>query len=482
MRVVQPIANGISTDHPVPGLAFVDDTHIPVNDPRLIEEVGRHRDGDTWGRWDGHLRTESGDSGQWRAFTTDPQRRDLAWCVRFHPEHGRSVLLVRDSDASALHMDWDDDVLLFRAGGYWWDGTTWYRPLQVIDWASESFVRRRARAATSLTAADLLDAVTQELGRARVLPISELDGFDEDDVPKPVVVPNWDDHLALWASQRPEEGLPLSECIVNVSAPELVGDQLIGVGEMAAIAGIGASTLRGYASRGEADLPDPQAVISGRNAWSRPVGQDWAEQRNRSAASVADTMTSHRPDDLRSSRLSHGRADILDRFTMSFFTRLWGPQRRKWWVLRHRNEESVRELAESLAWTVATDIDHVIPTAALATTIRCAVLQQFADDLDLEGPLRTGKPEDIPLLGVMPKVAIMLDWLVRHHPSTAGHTINEIIGLAETKWNLPRQLVVFSLQSALSLDGRLPEGGYDQFWSRISPPRRDTKQPSESKE
>ncbi|WP_280452338.1 hypothetical protein [Nocardia cyriacigeorgica] len=466
------MANGLSTDHPVPGLAFVDDSHIPLDDPREIEAVGRHEGDDMWGRWDGHLRVDDDEPDQWRAFTTDPVRRDLAWCVRFHPERGRSVLLVHNDDASALHMDWDDEILLFRAGGYWWDGTHWYRPLQVIDWASQTFVRRKARAAVTVTAADLVDPVA-EAARAAVLTVADLGpAVESDDQRGPLTVANWSDHLALWAARRPEGALPLSQCVVNISAPELAGDQLVGVSELAAMAGIEASTLRAYASRGEAELPDPQAVISGRAAWSKPVAADWVEQRARSASSVADTMASDHVDNPVASTLSRGRADIFARFTTSFLARLWNPQRRKWWALRHRNEASARQLAETLAWTVASDLDHIIPTSALATTIRCAVLQQFADDIERSRKLNR-EPADEPLLGVIPKVAIMLDWLVRHHPTTAGHTINEIIGIAEKRWNLPRDLVIFSLQTALSLDGKLPDGGYDTFWARIVPPKGD---------
>ncbi|MGH3827772.1 MAG: hypothetical protein ACRDQX_11460, partial [Pseudonocardiaceae bacterium] len=48
-------------------------------------------------------------------------------------------------------------ALLFRSGGYWWDGTTWYRPSQVWDGASEEYVARPVPAATTVTATDLLD-------------------------------------------------------------------------------------------------------------------------------------------------------------------------------------------------------------------------------------------------------------------------------------------------------------------------------------
>ncbi len=46
------IANGLHTDHPVPDLPFVDDSHIPVEDPEAIEATGRHAGTDMWGRFD----------------------------------------------------------------------------------------------------------------------------------------------------------------------------------------------------------------------------------------------------------------------------------------------------------------------------------------------------------------------------------------------------------------------------------------------
>ncbi|MGV9638007.1 hypothetical protein ACWDO0_27855 [Nocardia rhamnosiphila] len=464
MKYVQPVANGISTDHPVPGLPFVDDSGIDKNDPRAIEAIGRHQGTDMWGRWDGERRLDEDTPGQWWAFTTVPERTELAWCVRFHPEHGRSVLLVRDEDASSMHTDWEDDVLLLRAGGYWWDGTDWYRPSQVFDQAKERYVRRRAKTAVTVTAADLLDR-TADPTRATVGVIHDID-------PDAGPVTRWTDHLALWATRRPDNALPLERCVVNLSAPELGADQLIGATELAAMANIEPSTLRAYQARGETDLPDPQATISGRNVWSKPVAADWIEQRTRSSGSVAATMAAgNTAVDEFDNNLSRGEADIRHRFTGTFFSWLWNPARRKSWVLRRRNEESVKRLAGELAWYVASDLDHIIPTAALAYTIRCAVLKEVADDVAQQNAHYNGEPQPHRFVGIAPKLAIMLDWLIRHHPSTAAHTINEIIGEAERTWDMPRNSIIRSIEIALSLDGKLPEkGGYDAFFALVLPP------------
>src|ERR1035441_2281390 len=68
------IANGLHTDHPVPDLPFVDDSHIPVEDPEAVEATGRHSGTDMWGRFDPVRRFGGGG-----AVTTDPGRPDPGW-------------------------------------------------------------------------------------------------------------------------------------------------------------------------------------------------------------------------------------------------------------------------------------------------------------------------------------------------------------------------------------------------------------------
>jgi hypothetical protein len=52
LRNQRPVANGLRTDHPVPGLPFVDDAHLPLQDPQAIEAIGRRPEEGTWGRTD----------------------------------------------------------------------------------------------------------------------------------------------------------------------------------------------------------------------------------------------------------------------------------------------------------------------------------------------------------------------------------------------------------------------------------------------
>jgi hypothetical protein len=52
MHNYQPVANGLRTDHPIPDLPFVDDSHIPVEDRDGVESIGRSVSQDMWGRTD----------------------------------------------------------------------------------------------------------------------------------------------------------------------------------------------------------------------------------------------------------------------------------------------------------------------------------------------------------------------------------------------------------------------------------------------
>ncbi|MCD9146193.1 hypothetical protein LUZ16_30070, partial [Streptomyces albireticuli] len=65
MYTLRPLANGLRTDHPVPDPPFVDDSHIPVEDRRAIEAVGRNVGDGMWGRED------RDHGGRWRALPTD---------------------------------------------------------------------------------------------------------------------------------------------------------------------------------------------------------------------------------------------------------------------------------------------------------------------------------------------------------------------------------------------------------------------------
>lgn len=491
LYTARPVANGLRTDHPIPDLPFVDDEHIPLDDPVAIEAIGRHRADDMHGRED---RCKD---GGWLVMTTDPQRHDLAWVVRWHPTYGRSVTVYRDSDAWNLHgaMMYDaTTALLFRVGGYWWDGVTWYRPGQVWDGAAEHFYQRPVPAVVTVTAADLLSG--GDADRATVLSITDL-GVDA--ILGATPTGTWRNDLALWAAHRPggSAGGPqgivgadgtvdgerlrgLEEAVVTLAAPELTGDQLVGVSEMAEIGGISASTLRAYISRGEGDVPLPQSTISGRSVWSRPVAEEWAEHRRRSAEGLDEALGTAWED----VSLPAGKAAVWARFSRSFFSRLWGPGWRKRWALRWRTETAVKEIADTLSWEVVASLGKVIPVGDLSDTIQRAVLHELAFSQQLERSVRRSEELDEFLteqFGDVPEdewqtyaigspVARMLDWLIRHEPVIAGRAIEQIIGEAGRALNIPRPIAERSIAQAIALDSTLDEPARREFLTRVLSP------------
>jgi hypothetical protein len=461
------VANGLSTNHPIPDLPFVDDSHIPVYDSKAIEAIGRRPGTDMWGREDP---VRDSDGGGWIAFTTDPGRHDLAWCVRWHPAHGRSVIVYRDEEISSVHMAYWGPPLLFRAGGYWWDGTSWYRPAQVWDAAGEEYYRRPVPSSATVTAADLLSNGKPDPAAARVVLVAELDP----DVPWSG---RWIDHLALWAAQHGSGDMWLRHAIVTLTAPELTADQMVGIAEVAEFSGIAASTLRAYIARGEAGVPLPQAVIGGRSAWARPVAEEWAEARRRSPEGVEQAVSARRP----GPSVPVGVVELWSRFTRIFFAQLWErPAYRKRWAMRWRTDHAVRDLAEGLGWEVAASLNDIIPIDALAKTIEHALLDEFATEQERSRHLREleqernrgttpDASEDI-MYGITPRIASMLGWLVRHDPAAAGHVISAVTGEAERRMDIPRSLTEYSLKVALELDSGLGNEALDEFLSRVLSP------------
>ena len=446
----QPVANGLRTDHPIEGLPFIDDALLPLDDPDAIEAIGRIPGGEMWGR------TDSCKDGGWAAFTTDPVRRDLAWLVRWHPEHGRSVIVYRDADAAAAYTTYEDEALLFRAGGYWWDGAAWYRPSRVFDAAREVYVNRPVAAALTVSAADLLDSGTADPARGVVLKISDLD------LDNPGRGPRWRDDLALWAQQH--TGRHTAGCVVALTAPELTAEQLLSVSELAETAGIAASTLRAYLTRDESDVPAPQAVVGGRAMWSRPVAEDWAEQRRRSRDGIAEAIG-----DREHSNLASGVAELWEEFTRQFVSRLWdNASWRKRFALRWRTQGAVREVANDLAWTVAGSLRKIVPIGDMGHTVRDAVLYQFSwwkrdYPEDADGPYS--------FYPVSRQNAHVLDWLIRHDLGHAAHTVSRIVGEAESQLDIPADLTARSLRKAMAVDGKLDAATYDEFFDRVLPPK-----------
>lgn len=420
----QPVANGLRTDHPIPNLPFIDDSHIPIEDPRAIEAIGRHHGGtDMWGRCDNDSST-----GEWVAFTTDPKNHAFGWIVRYHPEHGRSVTLYRASDTTTAYHDWfSERPLLRRAGGYWWDGHTWYRPEQVLNWASETYMRRPARLPTTVTAEDLLDG-NDNGSHGQVGKITDFQPGD------PVPAAQWHHDLAGWAQRRAArtDVLPLDRCVVTLNAPELTDTALLGVEEFAQQAGIAASTLRAYLARDEADIPLPQ-VTDGRKRWSRPVVQDWIERRRRDSAVSALSSTE---DDT----LPVGLRRLWDRLTEALFHSFWTQTAaRRRWARPHRTEPAVRELAREAGWTAAMHLDSTIPYDDLIWIIWQGLVSELGDYTP---------HHDLPIT-LSPQAERVLGWLVEHKPDRCASLFGTIVRHAEEDQQIPPAVTIKSLREAV---------------------------------
>lgn len=488
LYTARPIANGLRTDHPIPDLPFVDDKHIPLADPTAIEAIGR-------GKKDMHGREDRCGDGGWLAITTDPLRHDLGWVVRWHPVHGRSVTVYLDPEAFSLHeaMKFEAKTgLLFRSGGYWWDGAAWYRPGQIWDGAEEHYFQRKVPAAATVTAADLLPG-----GDASQASAASIADLDSNAILSSVPTGTWRNDLALWAAHRAsspetgtetgagtggavEPGCGLEEAVVTLTAPELSGDQLVGMAEMAEIAGIGASTLRAYISRGEGEVPLPQSTISGRAVWARPVAEEWSEHRRRSDEGLAEALGGQR----QGINLAPGTAEVWERFSRSFFSRLWSSGWRKRWTLRWRTEAAVKETADTLSWEVAASLDKVIPIGDLSFTIQQAVLRELAYSQHLERSVQTSTEveaflselfgevaeEDRMTYAIGPVVARMLDWLIRHDPAVAGRAISQTIGEAGRDLDIARPIAERSITQALVLDSTIDTPARREYLARVLSP------------
>lgn len=287
MNTPTPVANGIRTDHPVPGLPFVDDSLLDLSDRDSIENLGRGAGAGRWGRTDlyNHLH------GAWRAFTTDPTDADYAWLVVHHPENGTTVSLYRDDDVvnAYSYRDYDNGgvmPLIVRNGGYWSDGAVWRRPTAVTDPVTHSITwdepqEMHSVFVSSLSGGELRTVFDPDKGE-KVLSLAE-------------VAKNPGQHISRgdwvrrilpgWSFLRTNSSLPLERCVLEPSAPELDAEALLNNQDAAMLAGVEASTWRAYVSRGTA--PDPQKVIRastsdrGRPYWSEPVVEAWVARRDR---------------------------------------------------------------------------------------------------------------------------------------------------------------------------------------------------------
>lgn len=300
-----PVANGIRTDHPYPGLPFVDDFALDLTDPEQIEKIGRGAGEGHWGRTD-NFHTP----GAWRAFTTHPEAPFWAWVVTHHPTNGTSVLLYKDDDAATAYgyRAFEPEnggviPLVVRHGGYWSDGEQWRRPTAVLDPVTGNSLWDQPSQAHPVSATDTLTLSFQALSTAQeertVYSMAEFARREPDFIP----FSDWSaQSLKAWQDRRTSGSLPLDNCIVELRCPELMPDALLDNGQAAHLAKVAASTWRAYVSRGQA--PEPQKVYrstvtdASRPYWSQPIVEAWIARRDHQeegregiAASPSDPRT-----------------------------------------------------------------------------------------------------------------------------------------------------------------------------------------------
>ncbi|MEU5836327.1 hypothetical protein ABZ820_22035 [Streptomyces diacarni] len=450
--MIQPIANGLRTDHPVPGLPFINDERLLLDNPDAIERTGRNQGEGLWGRTD-PLR-----GGGWVAFTTETKNREYAWAVHQHPEHGRTVLLIRDRDMSSLHHDWmyGRNGFLYRHGGYWWDGACWYRPQQIVDRAYEGYEARAVEDAVTVTAVDVL-ARPATSHTARIAKIAD---FAAPEGP----LPHWREHLALWASHRRPGSRPLDQCIIDLRAPELDPVCFVDRAGLAQIAELELEDLP-HPKYGRRDLPPPQIETAEGPRWSRPVARDWAEQYHRT----------HGPEKLLSARTTFGTdqprglVDDHNRLTEIIAESLQDADPKKNRLFTRGSSTNHAEVAADLAWWPAVAIndgtDGFIPLTSVRTTIIEAVLGGLARDAE-----DAGAPKDASLGDILRDVVHLIDWYILRAPRLAPALFGEICLDARTRFGFDPQDIGDLLRRSLNLDSTLDRTTLNTLLDLALPP------------
>ncbi|WP_329171281.1 hypothetical protein [Streptomyces sp. NBC_01477] len=455
MSRIRPVANGTRTDHPVPGLVFINDERLPLDNPDAIERTGRNQGGGLWGR------TDPTRNGGWVAFTTEPKNPAFAWAVYQHPEYGRVVLLIEAGDLGGLHHHWVHEPagMLFRHGGYWWAGERWHRPGLVWDGAYERNDPREVDNQLTVTAADVLKAPCNPQNAA----VAKIASFTAPETPPA----NWHDHLALWAQLRASQpGVrPLTECVVDLHAPELAADRLVNMAGLANIAAVAEEDMPDL--RYEADkLPEPQAEADGAPWWSVPVARDWAEnfhQKNGPKSLLAATTSYDTVQPV-------GLVDAHNRLRKNFHDDLTEQPRGKRRKPYMKGDDA-HEAADALAWTAATTLMYgqdqgLIPGGALRKVLIDAVLGHLADDVDQHGGTNDGKR-----LGDLPADTVrMLVWYFQHRPEAAAGIFGEICLDARLRFGITPVQVGKMLRVSFHLDSDLDSDAVRQLMDMALPP------------
>ncbi|QEU90134.1 hypothetical protein CP970_03720 [Streptomyces kanamyceticus] len=460
MYRLRPVANGTSTDHPVPGLPFINDGRLPLDNPDAIERTGRNQGQGLWGR------TDPTENGGWVAFTTEPKNPSFCWAVFHHPPYGRTVLLIRDSDQSDLHYQWKygGAGFLHRHGGYWWNGERWHRPAQVRDAAFESYDPRPVEGPTTITAASVLNSAPSVPQNASILTIASFSA--------PGLVPNWTDHLALWAQRRASQPgeLPLDACVVDLHAPELEVEKLVGRVDLARIASISTDDLP-HPKYGRNDLPEPQEETDGIMRWSVPVARDWAEdylRYNGPEALLSDTTVygTTQPVGLVA---DHNRLRRIFHETLTEPSHSGGKKQPP-----YMKGDLAQSTADDLAWDAAIALMYgsdygLIPHGPLREVLVESIMGRLAEDVEERGG--EGKSRETMMLSDMPTGAVkLLTWYLQRRPGETASILGDVCLRARVSLDLHPAKVGALFRRSLSLDSDLDSATIDALLDMALPP------------
>jgi hypothetical protein len=237
--------------------------------------------------------------------------------------------------------------------------------------------------------------------------------------------------------------------VVDVTAPELAGNQLLSLNQTASVAAITAGTLRGYISRRENDVPDPQMVIGGRSMWSRPVVHEWIETRAYTPEESSRAVSHDYGEGL-----AAGIADLREKVSYWILSRLSrSPEIKPRFALRWRDQQSFQQVAVDLSGTITANLDQIVPLDHLARTIRDAMLGDVLQQQDLDTQLaKDGQPEDPRIYHISDDTGLMLDWLIRHHPRLGRFVVQSFVGDIERendRYQTSRDMLLHTLKVAL---------------------------------
>ncbi|MER6694464.1 hypothetical protein [Streptomyces minutiscleroticus] len=320
------------------------------------------------------------------------------------------------------------------------DGTAWHRPGLVFDGAYERYDARPVQDALTVTAADLL-VHPADPGKASIATIA---GFTA----HKTALPNWRDHLALWAEHRRRvpDARPLDECVVDLTAPELEPGRLVDRAGLAKIANIAEEDLPDPTFE-DHKLPEPQARGANGPLWSQPVARDWAEQHHRD----------HGPGALLCATTSFGTPQpqglVADHNRLTQVIHVDGKQ----------PEEAARTLAWWPAVSLTVGTESLVPMSALRTTLIEAVLFHLATGVK--------KGRSGIWLGTLRRdVVKILDWYVQRKPDHTARLLSEICLDAHTRLGVAPETVGQLIRQSLHHDSTLGEETINALLDMALPP------------